>query len=88
MENKMKIAIALANRSIYNEERLRNAEKCGCYHCTTIFRPAEITEWTDKSYEFRTAICPYCGIDSVIDCNIMDNFSREALECFRQIMFE
>ena len=39
-------------------------EKCGCFYCHAIFSPLEINEWVeDKS---GTAICPHCGIDSVI----------------------
>ena len=48
---------------------LKNDKKCGCFYCLKIFNPKEITEWIiddnpcDKD---GTAICPYCGIDSVI----------------------
>jgi hypothetical protein len=37
--------------------------KCGCYYCLKIFRFEEIKEYTDNGL---TAICPHCGIDSVI----------------------
>jgi hypothetical protein len=36
---------------------------CGCFYCLRIFNPAEITDWCDNE---NTALCPYCGIDSVI----------------------
>ena len=39
-------------------------EKCGCFHCLTIFSPQEIIGWVSDTS--GTAICPYCGIDSVI----------------------
>jgi hypothetical protein len=45
------------------------SERCGCFCCLAIFAPAEIEEWTDAyHYEPRgaTALCPRCGIDSVI----------------------
>lgn len=39
------------------------SEMCGCFYCLAVFRPKEITEWTDGG---KTATCPHCGIDSVI----------------------
>jgi hypothetical protein len=36
---------------------------CGCFYCLSTFPPAEIGKWTDKG---QTALCPKCGIDSVI----------------------
>lgn len=50
--------------SINHKESLQNDSICGCFYCLKIFAPTEITEWLkDKK---GTAICPYCGIDSVI----------------------
>lgn len=40
--------------------------ECGCFYCKTIFKPSEITRWTDDG---QTAICPKCDIDSVIPGN-------------------
>lgn len=37
--------------------------ECGCFHCGAKFPPAEIDEWWDKD---SCAVCPKCGIDSVI----------------------
>ncbi len=37
---------------------------CGCFNCLEIFDPKEIVEWWSDKY--FTAVCPYCGIDSVI----------------------
>ena len=48
---------------------------CGCFHCLAVFSPGVIEEWTDFPQTLEdgsetglgcTAICPYCGIDSVI----------------------
>ena len=36
---------------------------CGCFYCFALFRPTEITEWTDAG---QTALCPKCAIDSVL----------------------
>jgi len=38
---------------------------CGCFHCCKLFAPSKIEDWIDDKID-STAICPYCGIDSVI----------------------
>ena len=44
---------------------LEKDQVCGCFYCLSIFSPQEIEEWiSDKGGD--TAICPYCGIDSII----------------------
>ena len=51
--------------TLSNKEELKNSTGCGCFYCLRIFFPQEITEWIpDKGGE--TALCPYCGVDSVM----------------------
>ena len=47
-----------------NKELLQTDSKCGCFYCLKIFDPREIKEWINDRH--GTALCPYCGIDSVI----------------------
>lgn len=54
----------LSKLSMYNKERLLQGNLCGCYYCGRIYTPGKIVEWTDR---LDTAICPHCGIDSVLD---------------------
>jgi hypothetical protein len=35
----------------------------GCFYCVTVFDVQEIDEWIDGG---QTALCPHCGIDSVL----------------------
>jgi hypothetical protein len=49
--------------SSYHRETLRDSEVCGCFYCLAVFSPSEIEDWTDHE---DTALCPKCGIDSVI----------------------
>ena len=49
--------------SLKNREQVIASDSCGCFYCLKIFRPAEIKEWTDNE---ETALCPNCGIDSVL----------------------
>ena len=51
----------------YQKEILKG-EKCGCFYCLENFSPDEINDWHGedcKDYE-PLALCPKCGIDSVI----------------------
>lgn len=56
---------------------LAQSERAGCFYCLAVFAPAEIKEWIDEphtaagpsggvSAEGVTALCPRCGIDSVL----------------------
>lgn len=52
-----------------NYPELLNDSKCGCFYCLSIFDPKEVEEYiqeNDNEHNYGTAICPYCGIDSVI----------------------
>jgi hypothetical protein len=50
-------------RSIYHRVEIENSQSARCFYCLDSFKPSEILDWTDDK---RTAICPRCGIDSVI----------------------
>lgn len=52
-----------------NMPTLKKDSLCGCFYCLNIFNPAEIENWIigdNAADKLGTAICPYCGIDSVI----------------------
>lgn len=55
-------------RSIHHRTEIEASSQCGCFHCQAIFPPDAISRWTDTSepHERHTALCPICGIDSVI----------------------
>lgn len=59
--------IAAHHHSSLHRDEVLASELCGCFYCTTVFPPAEVKKWIDKSEGVgRTALCPRCGIDSVI----------------------
>ena len=47
-----------------HREPLLKDKKCGCFYCLDIFDPKEIKGWI--AYVSGTAVCPYCGIDSIV----------------------
>jgi hypothetical protein len=46
-----------------HRDAVLGSDACGCFYCMSIFMPSEIVEWTDDD---QTAICPRCGVDSVV----------------------
>lgn len=62
--------------SYQNQKSIQKSSKCGCYYCLRIFSPQEITEWNQEKTKLKTAMCPYCGIDSVLgDVNVDININ-------------
>lgn len=51
--------------SIRHKSELINDGTCGCFYCMRTFSPKEIKDWVNDGEDY-TAICPYCGIDSII----------------------
>lgn len=54
--------IAAHRHSSNHRAELDSSTSCGCFHCLAIYPPAAITRWIGA----QTAMCPRCGIDSVI----------------------
>ena len=47
-----------------HRDQISNGELiCGCFHCEKIFYAKDLEIWVDDD---QTALCPFCGIDSVI----------------------
>ncbi len=59
----------LAHReSMYNECAVRRSQLCACFYCVKIFDPSQIVDWVDEGSDTeRTAACPECEIDSILD---------------------
>lgn len=49
--------------SIRNTPELNKSKLAGCYYCMSTFDVSEINETVDDG---QTALCPKCGIDSVL----------------------
>ena len=63
--------------SMYNVSELEKSNKAGCYYCMSIFDASEIKETADNG---KTAICPKCGIDSVLPDSSPFKLDKEKLE--------
>jgi len=59
--------ITAHKHSIRHRKEILESEECGCFCCCVVFNPSEINEWVDEiEGQGQTALCPKCGIDSVI----------------------
>jgi hypothetical protein len=54
-----------------HRDRVEQSSVCGCFYCLAFFTPSEIKDWVDvpegaDDEAGVTALCPRCGIDSVL----------------------
>ena len=80
-ENQIKSAIRFATT---NEQALKASQKAACYHCQAIYDANEVTDFLATE---RTALCPKCGIDSVIPSNSPIELTPENLKILNQYWF-
>lgn len=45
---------------------LKRSKMCGCIFCCRTYPASDVVDWCNEQDENRTALCPCCGIDSVI----------------------
>ncbi len=69
-----------------HKELLMKEDVCGCFYCVSIFSPKLITDWIEDENDL-TAICPYCGIDSIIPNHSDYQLNKELLEEMRKHFF-
>ena len=58
-----------------HKEEILQGDLCGCFYCKEIFFAKEINEWIDEKIG-ETAVCPRCGIDSVLSSQFPINDSN------------
>ena len=72
--------------SIYNKKLLKDSGLCGCFYCGAIFNYERIKTWIDGNPD-QTALCPSCGIDSVIPKDHHYTLSDEFLCKMKEVWF-
>ena len=66
--------------SFHNKTSLQEAGKVACYNCCEKFNFEKVKDFTDNGL---TAICPECGVDSLIpdqDGDLSNEFLKECSE--------
>ena len=66
--------IDLHKKSSNHKEEVMASNLCSCFYCLRTFDPATICEWIDAN---TTALCPHCGIDSVLPGEIDKQILRD-----------
>ena len=72
------------SHSIHNVNELMESEKIGCFYCLRIFSHTKITDFCDGG---DTALCPCCGIDSLIGDRSGYPITKVFLQGMNQIWF-
>jgi hypothetical protein len=64
MRSRFGDAVVDAHRHcIRHHHGIEASRLCGCFYCMRQFAPSAIKDWLEEE---GTALCPHCGIDSVI----------------------
>jgi hypothetical protein len=77
--------IAAHRHSSRHRKEIAASQWCGCFYCMAIFKPELIEIWLSKE---QTALCPKCGIDSVIGSQSGYPITREFLQKMHRHWFE
>ncbi len=87
--------ITAHNCSSNHREQILKSDICGCFYCLNIFHPKEIIEWVDEgdekgkqNTEGQTALCPKCGIDSVLGSASGYPIEKEFLSKMKEHWFD
>jgi hypothetical protein len=81
---------AAHRHSASHRTEVLSSPSCGCFHCLAVFAPSEIRDWVDAGADGvgKTALCPRCGIDSVIGSNAGMALDERFLSQMHEFWFE
>ena len=71
------------NRSSRHRSVIMSGNACGCFYCLAAYEVDEIKEWTCAD----TAICPKCGVDTVLGFNSLHDVDPELLLDMKKFWF-
>ena len=57
------LCVAAHKHSTRHRAEIEASTRCACFFCFRTFASTDIKAWTDAN---QTALCPACGVDSVI----------------------
>lgn len=71
--------------TMLNRKKIKKTHhRCGCFYCLNQYDSSAIIEWTDNK---RTALCPFCQIDSVLYENTKYPLTSSLLEQMEKFWF-
>lgn len=69
-----------------NKKEIKKSKSCGCVYCLNVFDSKKVVKYCHEKDGSLTALCPICGIDSVIP-NHTIKFSTKDLEKWHEAGF-
>ncbi len=80
---------ALHKQSSHHRATVLASSVCRCFHCCARFAPSEIRRWVDSDPKGlgATALCPKCGVDSVLGDACGAELSDELVRAMRARWF-
>ena len=76
----------LNEKSYDNQPDVVTSQVCGCFACRLIFQSDDVTDYINDT--FGTAVCPYCGSNSVLPESDEYELSEDLLESMNQYWFD
>lgn len=70
--------------SSHNRDLISESNECHCYYCLTKFNKEDIIEYIDNN---MTAVCPHCGIDTVLPDSIDEEITKTTLKDMHDYWF-
>lgn len=67
-----------------NKQSIQKSEKAACYYCLKTYNSSEVLEFIEPE---GTALCPKCGIDSVLPSNSPYELLPEVLKELHKYWF-
>ena len=69
-------------------KQIQCSTNCGCFYCKSIYSANEVKEWCDNDGRGdKTALCPKCGIDSVLGDATFVELTPKLLELMNMMFF-
>lgn len=72
-----------------NRAALEASTEAGCFYCLEIYKPKQVKDWclvNNINTNPDCAICPYCGIDSVLP-SVNVNITKQLLRVMKDKYF-
>ena len=74
--------------SINNRDRLMASVSCGCFSCETLMLANGIRDWKMEEDGRLTAVCPYCGEETVIGDDAVYPMKKEFLREMKRFWYD
>lgn len=82
---KLRVHIEAHKHCRKNRKEISDSDFCGCFYCLDIYPSEDVKSWCDK--KGPTALCPKCGIDSVIGTASGFLVTKDLLEKMQKYWF-